>query len=179
MSILCALHIPRKGTWIGADSRVTGGLAIYPMPMRKIVRVGGRALLISGNGAMVTLANRHRTRLLAKDDPDAVAMALVALQSRENFRPEADGAGPLSFKQAFIYATPRGVWDIDVSGSWLSVEAGTLWARGSGSDYALGYDFALRQRNTPPPRDRIHDALHAAAMYDAGCGEPFVIEHLV
>lgn len=178
MTIICALHVPKKGTWIGADSRVSSRSFVYPMPARKIARIGARALLVCGSGMTMTLVKRHQARLLAKDDPDAVAMALMQMQERAKYRLDKDDASALSYGQVFIYATPKGVWDIDSAGAWLAVEPGKLWARGNGIDFALGYDLAVRQRGGIPERDRIHGALFAATTYDLSCGEPFVIEHL-
>ena len=179
MTIIIGLHLPGKGTWIGADSRTLCGTSIFPPSAQKITSWKSRALMSSGDGYMLTLIKRHKRTIFARAGADAVSLALVKIQKENDFDHRQNNVGSRSWGQHFIYATPAGVWDFDGCGSLLPVPPGHMWALGSGSDYALGCDHGLMASGVKmAPGARIELALNAACAFDVGCAPPFQIEHL-
>ena len=188
MTIICALRVGGQ-TWIGSDTRVMGGTAIYPAPIQKWVVNASGALGVAGQGYMLSLVRLHlATRIGAP--VDEIADGLRALQKEYEFNDDKD-RGPKAYGQSFIYATEAGIWDIDSASASLEMPEGKLWARGSGSDYALGTDFAIRRRLEeagtsdsdvnpiwPMAEYRVETALQAACEFDAGCGAPLFIHRL-
>ena len=165
-----------------------GGTAIYPALAKKWVFNTVGALGIAGHGYMASLAHRHLAVRLGAP-VDEIAEGLRALQKEYEFNDDKD-RGPKAYGQSFIYVTQDGIWDIDATTSSLEMPEGKLWARGSGSDYALGTDFAIQRRldegtsNSdvnpiwPTPTYRVEMALQAACEFDAGCGAPLFIHRL-
>jgi len=61
------------------------------------------------------------------------------------------------------------IWDVDEALAYSRIPEGTLWARGSGTDYALGAAFVLAEQNVAPEA-RIITAIDAAIAHDLFCG---------
>ena len=77
-------------------------------------------------------------------------------------------AGP-SYKIWGILAHKNGsIWDIGSDLALTKIPANTLWARGSGTDYALGAANALREYSLTP-EEQITKATQAAIDCDLYC----------
>lgn len=182
MTVICALHVDGT-TWLGADSRMVMGDGVFPGKIDKWVVHGRHAIATAGS-----ILGLELIRAAGPDLLSGVASAHdVGMRCRDLFRGEDFSAedmrgagGPKSYRQTLIYATLDEVWDIDGTGCATKVESGRLWARGSGMDYALGADYALRwtQSAAISPKQRIMVAIGAAIEHDVGCGGTIFVQQL-
>jgi ATP-dependent protease HslVU (ClpYQ) peptidase subunit len=177
MTIIVALHQDGQ-TWIGADSRCILHGQIMPTTVRKWVLspLGDRAVTVGGQTRAALLVRRMAWEGIA--DADRMADAIRTLARSDEWSP-GDDQGPKGYANPFLYATPDGVWDIDHTFGTVSITDGRLWARGSGMDYALGADSAMRAiYPLPGPKIRLEAALAAAVENDAGCGGEMFVHRL-
>ncbi len=175
MTIICALHEPGVGTWIGSDRRrVFGGVPADWQAKWDIL--GGAALGISGNGRAVTVLHRIAPDLLAAHaDPHAIYDAMRAALRADGFKPEVKDAYGEYFCAWAIYArADGGIWGISGNGCITPVPTGTFWADGTGDKQAMGAAHAL-QAGGWPTSALVRRAVEAAIALDHECGgEPFV-----
>lgn len=184
MTVIVGLHDVVSGqTWLGADSQMTMGDGRFPGKIDKWVVHGRHAIATAGSILGLELIRSAVPDLLSGvGSAHEVGMRCRDLFRREDFDTEdmRGAGGPKSYRQTLIYATPEEVWDIDGTGCATKVEPGKLWARGSGMDYALGADHALRwtQSAAITPKQRIMVAIAAAIEHDTGCGGPIFVQQL-
>lgn len=173
MTIICALHEPGVGTWIGSDSMACAGDVKAPAHVRKWVFAGAWAIGQSGHPRALSLAEKNAEKLAAISCPFDLATTLRDMLRDDGFVVEPGGGAPSDYGQRWLLARADGLWDSDGGGNVVRVNAGSLWARGSGRDFALGAAFAA-----PDTMSALHvvaGAIQAACYYDSGCGgEPFV-----
>lgn len=183
MTVIAALHDDVSGqTWVGADSRMTMGDGLFPGRIDKWVVHGRHAVATAGSIFGLNLLRAAGPDLFGVGSAHELGLKVRDIFRGEDFESENMGGagGPKSFRQTMIYATPEAVFDIDGAGCATKVESGRLWARGSGMDYALGADHALRwtQSAAISPKQRIMVAIAAAIEHDTGCGGPIFVEQL-
>jgi len=84
-------------------------------------------------------------------------------------KPKRDSV--MSFGISCVLAHRAGrVWDVDHKFTLTGVPEGTLCARGSGMDFALGAAHALRQmRDVPGVEEQVRIATEAAVAHDVHC----------
>lgn len=178
MTIICALHVD-GGTWVGADHQVTASGVIIPTRAKKWVMSQDlqRAVGVCGDArSLVVLGSAN---IFAGGSPIEVATSIREILRADGHVGKADDdRGPLRYGNSFIYADPTGVWDIDPEFAVWRVEDERLWARGSGMDYALGADYAMRHVAKAAPQSRLMIAVNAAIENDVGCGGPVFVERL-
>lgn len=173
MTVICALHEPGVGTWIGTDSQATiGGDRVLPGPIAKHVEVGRFWLLMSGHPRSRSLVEQNAEALAKHWDVFALATAIRDVLKADGWHPTGDKGEAEDFGQRVIFAAPEGIWDSDGSFNLVPWPSGELCARGSGCEIALGAAHALRGR---PPQDRVRAALDAACAINTGCGGPLFI----
>jgi len=180
MTVICALSDVTTGAvWLGCNDAMTIGDTRMPGGLSKWLRFGDWAIGISGIGlANNILRMKGETFSVEAQSPLDVVLHLKAAFADFDFGNKDQGDAATSYDASFLLAHCDGrVWDID---SWLGIDeipAGTLWARGSGMEFALGADFSLRQTSAST-EDRIHNAVEAAIFYDTGCPGRPIVEHL-
>lgn len=174
MTVIAAVRDPaRRKTLIGWDSRcVSGANTILPSACRKFLVRGNAAVGISGYFMAMMLV--HRVRGLFKG-----AAVDVCIRIRDTLHEQPwdgeDGKGPWGAGCSFVLVMGKDIYDVGSDFCPTLVDDGTLWARGSGSDYAIGAGHALSKAK---PRERLHAAIEAACAFDTGCGPPVNIQEI-
>lgn len=175
MTTLVGIHIPGVGTYFGSDRQLT----INGMPMGpriKWVRHNGWACGVAGHGRTLDLMERFKSDLLEIENPFDFTENVRAMMGEFDFGSDAaeSGLGAPVYGQHFMLASRDGLWDIDMSLCAFKVPDNTLWACGSGQDYALGAAY-LAPRLTDDPRDQLREMILAATKYDPSTGfEPYI-----
>lgn len=177
MTTLVGLHCAGQGTWIGADSQTTAD-NLRMGPVSKWVRKGRWAVGCAGNLRTLYLMQTESDGLLdGVRSVDEVLRRLERLMANHNYAAATlEPFGPPSWGQSFLIASDEGLWDIDISLSVLPIPSGTLWACGSGRDFALGAGHAAAEAD---PDRRVRAAMDAAITYDVLTGHGMFIDHLV
>lgn len=174
MTTIVALHTGTE-LWIGGDSRVTGSDSVLPASVQKWQIGNGWAVGTSGHtrGLKVLGDAFGACYPIDKDAPPPTAHAIVtALRDAvcaDDWNSDIE-RGPKRYGAVFIFASREGVFDIDECFGVVQVDRDKLWARGSGMDFALGADAALRLAKLVHPGHRVKLALEAAAECDTGTG---------
>jgi ATP-dependent protease HslVU (ClpYQ) peptidase subunit len=177
MTVICALHLPGQGTWIGSDRQVTVGDTPL-MLERKFVSLGRWWVGVSGSMTTLNLLDELERAGYCPDSPSALWEVIRERMDRAGYSTstERDG-GPKGYDQAFIAADGDGVWDINGRGSIVRVPDGKVWARGGGGDYAIGAGLAYREMDVAP-RTVIEKAVRAAVDSDICCGGTPWLHHI-
>lgn len=168
MTIICAMHEPGVGTWVGTDSRVLSGQTNFIGHVRKTASIGPWVIAHAGVPRALSLVARDHERIAAIDDPFALATALRDMLREDGF--VADGSsddGTTDYGQRWMAARADGLWDLDGVGSVVEVPTLSLWARGSGRAFALGAGYGMAGR---APHDVVRCAVEAACAFDPQCG---------
>jgi hypothetical protein len=158
------------GTSIGDTS--------LPISESKWVSFGDWMLGISGESAAQAALEHDAGKIDAgTTDPFALCgMLKQRLVDNGIWRkPKRDSV--MSFGIFCVLAHRSGlVWDVDNKFTLTAVPEGTLCARGSGMDFALGAAHALRQmRDMPGAEEQVGIATEAAVAHDVYCPGKAVI----
>lgn len=176
MTTLVGLHCEGQGTWIGADSQTTAD-NLRMGPVGKWVRKGRWAVGCAGNLRTLNLMQAETDGLLdGVRSAEEVVRRLERLMNNHNYAAATlEPFGPPAYGQSFMIASDEGLWDIDISLSVLRIPSGTVWATGSGRDFALGAGFACAEAD---PVQRVRVAMQAAMAYDILTGHSIVTDYL-
>lgn len=176
MTTLVGLHYPGRGTWFGSDSRATSdNLKIGPIV--KWVRHGRWAVGCAGDLKTLNIMQTETDALLnGARSASEISKRMERMLATHNFSAASDGFGPPAWGQSFLIASDEGLWDMDMTLSLFQVPGGTLWATGSGRDFALGAGFASVEEKDP--RRRVELAVNAAMTFDVMSGHGAHIDHL-
>jgi hypothetical protein len=179
MTTLAGLHIPGQGTWIGADRRITSD-NVKLGPVCKWVTRGEWAIGCAGDYKTLNVLQAEAALVLeATKDPQHIVHRLEKAMVKHNFSAATDGPfGPPAWGQSFLLASPDGLWDLDEQLSVFRVPDETLWATGSGRDFALGAGHAARQDSGSSPADCVRLAIEAALTFDVMSGHGGWFAHL-
>ncbi len=171
MTVICALcDATNRDVWLGCNDGVTVGDTRMPGAKReKWLLFNDWAIGTAGSSIPSELLEQSRQHFpVDEDSPLAVTQFLKALfdEYELGFRDEED---PLtSYPIVALMAHRNGrIWDLD---SYLAIDElppGTLWARGSSMDFALGADFPLASGKATS-EERVRNAVEAAIFYDNG-----------
>jgi hypothetical protein len=179
MTTLAGLHIPGLGTWIGADCRVTAD-NLKLGPIIKWVKRNDWAIGCAGDLKTLNILQSESALLLEPTkDPHQIVHRLEKVMVKHNYSAATDGPfGPPAWGQQFLVASPLGLWDVDNQLSVFRVPDDTLWAVGSGRDFALGAGFAERRAVSNSPGECVRLAIEAAITYDVLSGHGGWFDHL-
>lgn len=174
MTIICALHEPGRGSWIGGDRRRPFSNVPFDHAM-KWTLARGKAIGLSGDGRCVTLLHAAADRILGAETAYlAVNELRDVMRDEVSARDENDGTGDL-FRVWGIIAAPKSIHAFSGSGCITEIPAGVFWADGSGEKAARGAAHALMHCAAWPPEQVVRNAVRAAIACDIECGgEPFV-----
>ncbi|MEL6507705.1 MAG: hypothetical protein AAFR29_08725 [Pseudomonadota bacterium] len=175
MTIVCALYDDdNRRFWLGCNSGSLVGKTILPEHQTKWLRFANWALALSGAGIAVNAVAAERAKFPNQtEDVNQViaflraAFAKYDMGEMEGNAKDYDVSGLLVHNQGAFY-------DVDTRLSTSKIPTGALWARGSGMEYALGADMALKLKGFTP-QERLETAVLTAIDLDSGCpGEPIV-----
>lgn len=167
MTIICAMHEPGVGTWIGSDTQAVRGGVIQYNPS-KWARHGNIAIGSAGSHLLHNVIERE----IAKPEFSAFTpFEMVQHIRREliavGYVPKVtEGECPI-IQAWFIIATPTNVYHAATDGAVL--EARGFCADGCGDLLAYGAAHVSSNYGFPPNKI-IHDAVDAAISIDPNCG---------
>ncbi len=180
MTVICALSEQSSGeVWLGCNSGMMVGDTRLPSAVSKWSRFGNWALGISGIG----LAYNVLQMSAEKFPNEALSPLDVILHIKTTFAEfdlgvKEDGEVALTYDVCSLLVHRNGrIWDMDFRLAVDEIPAGTLWARGSGMDFAIGADYPLRAAGISA-EDRVRNAVEAAIFYDTNCPGQALVEQL-
>lgn len=175
MTIICAMHEPGVGTWVGSDRRVTSGLAIVSDITPKWAAFEGGGIAVTGSNPFRTAIFERSSEVEAGWSASELRIWLVSVWEGIGVRPKEEPGEASWFTGWTIHATPARILVLCPGFGTAAVPDKTLFACGSGSDAAEGAAYALRSAGVVDARQIVETSVHAAIKTDAGCGgEPFV-----
>lgn len=178
MTVIVALN-RKDGLVIGyANGMVLGGTPVAGA-LNPWIRFGNWVLGITGSSAVQSLL-AYEMRDYDSDDVFALIGHFRKLFSEHYIGSKGDDDNVCSYGIYCILANRDGrVWDMTECLSLSEIPTDTLWAQGSGADYAVGADYAIRTLGSDlPDSDRVRLCVEAAINNDIHCvGNP-VVERL-
>ena len=169
MTIICALHEPGVGTWIGSDRARNDGDRLVIGADGKWVKRDGWAIGCTGNGRAKDAIALAATPPTAPDI-EALAVWLRLAIEADGFKPGNADAEAKTFGTWFIVATPTSVWRVANCFAVTPLAPG-FYADGSGLDLATGYAW----RRDGKPQDIVRGAIECACLHNIRCGgEPWI-----
>ena len=169
MTTLAALHKPGYGTVIGSDSQVTMGNRKTTLNGGKWITAHGWAIGVSGYLRTHNIIDSVKEEMLEDlEGPFDFSSRLLNLLKSAGYCPDNE-SGPPDYGAAVLLASSEGLWNIDDLGSVVAAGPGELVAGGSGSGYAFGAGYALRNL-TSDPKKRVQAAIEAGAFFDPYSG---------
>jgi ATP-dependent protease HslVU (ClpYQ) peptidase subunit len=169
MTILTALA-SHDGVWLGYNDGHTIGDTPLPGVGCPWLNLGHWLLGVSGSSSAFSILDHHRGDFDSETNgvEEVVFRIRTTLLDYGMGRKEDDEV-EIRFGIWCILVHPNGqIWDVDDALAFSRIPEDTLWARGSGSDYALGAEHALKALNSPP-EIRIRHAVEAAIALDLFC----------
>jgi ATP-dependent protease HslVU (ClpYQ) peptidase subunit len=169
MTIITALN-DGQDTWLGYNDSLTIGDTIIQSTLNPWLRFNDWALGISGEPAQQNVLEHKKKNLLeAGNEPLGVIEAMRDIFSEYNHSvDEVDEAAPSYGIWCILAHKNGGIWDVASRLAITQIPENMLWARGSGTDYALGADSAL-QGLSLCAEERITKATQAAIDCDLYC----------
>ena len=169
MTIITALYSGGK-VYFGYNDGMTIGDSPFPGKSCPWVRLGRWAIGVSGSTNIFNILGHHAHDF---DDSQSSAANMVFKIRSLLIQYNLGGRDGEGFEDQYgiwcILANVDGeIWDLDNKMAYTEVQEGTLWARGSGTEYALGADFVSSQQGFSP-EDRIKWATDAAIANDLYC----------
>lgn len=177
MTIICAYRDQKSSrTILGCNSRALVGDTVIPGDRSKWDRYGRWMISFTGRGIMSDTINASRA-----DFPvDSESIFEIVQHIRRLFRDAEIGKeddGAIDFDTSGLIVSQWGaIYDVDCRLSVDEINPNTLWASGSGMEYALGAAHASAVYDLPP-EDLVRAAVEAAIALDSGCpGSPVIEE---
>lgn len=175
MTIICALHDPTAAaSWVASNDCVTIGDRSLPSSDANWIIRENWALGLAGDGRPFDLLAAEADRLFKKlTNPFELTQRMRAIFEAAGMGDTSNDAAP-NYGQHMILANHIATWDIDGLLALSQIEAGQLWARGSGMDYALGAAHTLRDFDLSA-KELIEKAVESAIANDLYCpGKVFI-----
>lgn len=169
MTIITALY-DGKNTWLGHNDGMTFGDTPVVCDLQPWIMFGDWALGITGMLAQQNILENHLPRLAeAGQNAFSVAEAIRGIFSDYGHWSFDEENAMRSYKMWCILAHKDGqIWDLDSFLTVSLIPKNKLWARGSGTDYALGADSAFYGLSLSP-EERVTRATRAAIECDIYC----------
>ena len=171
MTTIAALHIPGRGTVIGADTQYTmGNRAAFLSPKAgKIITYGNWAIASSGYIRSTNLLRLHAKALFDDlGDLNELPDKITGLLEAHRYASDCEECSLPNYDISFVVANETGAWFIDPTMGLIDIEDNTLCSSGSGSDYALAADYLLRGKSSPI--ERVLKSLETSCALDSGSG---------
>lgn len=152
MTIICAFHIPKLGTFIGSDSQTTDQHGTRTLGVDKIFLHGKWAVAHTGSRRVACLLE-YRLASIFEDveSPMDFTIGLInKLYVVDDIKRPVE-QGPPACGEAYILATGNGVWELDDELGIIDCTK-TGIALGSGRQFALGAMDALQNLYLDYPR---------------------------
>jgi hypothetical protein len=177
VTIVCGYRPPgSERVWLASDSRSCGGEFIYPTVARKIVRVSGWLIGMSGPDLVDEFVYGLALGMPPELSAPEIRNRIWAAPKNAGWVPShADESGPVCYPMALILARPGELLAVAADGSIWSPQDGFV-AIGSGQDFAYGSFFPQSTDNGP--HLIVRSAVMAAIRYRSDCGGEVVVESI-
>jgi ATP-dependent protease HslVU (ClpYQ) peptidase subunit len=169
MTIIAAMNEPDVGTWIGADSLVSGGDGVVCGHQDKWFKGLGFALAVSGSNAAATVIRDTITEVENWWQPSKLWVWTVDLLRYYGFTADNKPGEPGYFSLSLMFATPEYIWTLSPVGDALKFGENQFVAIGSGADVAYGIAYAM-ERAGQEPQAIIAEAVAGAIELNRTCG---------
>ena len=161
MTTIVALHEPKVGTFIGADSQISFGTGkmvnCVKWARRKNVAIG-----VAGIARIGYLVQHYIDQLLDTQSVFDFNMSMLTMLKQNDFEAESDEGSPC-YHCDVLYVTGRKIYSMINDMTPFEIPARQLASLGSGSSYAIGAgNIDLKA----PSEKRIKDALRLACQFD-------------
>ncbi|QCG94975.1 hypothetical protein E6C67_14170 [Azospirillum sp. TSA2s] len=175
MTIICAMHEPGVGTWIGSDQRVTAGNVIVSDCTPKWALVDGGAIAVSGSNAVRTTVFDRSSEINVCWSASELRKWLMSIWEDLGVPAKIEDGEAAYFRGGTILASPHRILPLCSAFGASTVPDRALYAAGSGCDFAEGAAFTMRSAGLTDARTIMLAAIRAAVHGNTGCGgEPFV-----
>lgn len=169
MTIICAMHEPGVGTWIGSDTQTSFGSLKH--------RFGPKWILSECGTMALGLSGLNRARYLIEgidglftdSNPRRVANSIREAIKADEWKPREGEGESVCWSVGAIFATATGYWPIGSDFTVMPPSIDGYWAEGSGEQFALGAAYS-GVRNGNDPETIVSDMVDAAMAFDTGCG---------
>jgi hypothetical protein len=140
--------------------------------------VPGWAVGVTGQVRTQQLLEANRTLIVESAGIADLCFSLRRIMLGEDYQAVKDQAGAKSWGQSFLAAhVVRGIYSIGPDLGWTEIGLGTVWAEGSGAEFAIGAGTALGHAvaEVLEPYDMVRISLEVAMICDVySGGSPWV-----
>ncbi len=177
MTILCALFDQRENCfWLGCNGSALVGQTRLPEKRSKWLRLADWAIAFTGSGIadMAIISERPKFPSHSEDVQQIISFLLTTFE-KYNIGEKEEGHQDFNLSGLLVHKSGL-LFDVDSRLSVSAIPQGTLWARGSGMDFALGADEVAKKWGISA-EERIEFAVQAAIDLDAECPGDVMIEN--
>lgn len=174
MSVICGIHIPGKGTYIGSDGRSIAGTCIVTDSLQKWVE------LKSQPGTWVAASGPYEATAMLKRYSQSCTSPFrdwlcECIKGSSLIQQEASESGVKLIEASFLVATGSGLYYIARDLSVTEIEPNTLFAIGAGSSYAEGFWYGYQKIQGLRGIEisttlAVELALEVACKFNVSCG---------
>lgn len=175
MAIVCAIFdASTKKFLLGCNSGRLVGDAIVPEHRTKWMRFTNWAIALSGLGVAGDVLEQERAKFPNTTSDVNQVMAFIRAAFGKFDIGEMSERSKDYDVSGLIAHTSGALYHFDPRLALARIPEGAMWACGSGMEFALGADMAMKSKGHSP-QERIEMAVLAAIDFDSGCpGEPMV-----
>lgn len=178
MTTICALcDAKTQEVWLGCNDGVSVRDTSIPGAKKiKWLQFGKWALAMAGSGVPFDILELNREHFpVDEEHPLAIVQYLKAVFDEFEVGRREDDDPATSYPITSLLAHCDGrIWDMDLYLVLDEVPPGTLWAHGTGREFALGADYPLASNNATA-ENRVRNSVEAAISYDIySPGQAFV-----
>lgn len=176
MTIICALYDAAESkVWLGCNSASLVGETIVPDHRTKWLRFTNWAIAVSGRGVAHDVLEAERAKFPNQTSDIAQVMGFIRTAfGKYELGEMSDGAKDYDVC-GLIAHTGGALYAFDTRLALSRIPEGTMWACGSGMDFALGADMAMKSKGYSA-QERIETAILAAIDFDSGCPGEVIVE---
>lgn len=172
MTVLCALYDAEADElWLGCNDRATIGDTPAPAAASKWLMFGDWVVGLSGDEGVYEQYLQVAGDGFPMETSNILDIFKFLRKTYDDFglgqQKGNDTANSYGVDGIIAHKSGR-IWDFDSTLALSEVPAGRLWACGSGADYALGADFALRDSGRSA-KERVAYSVSAAIALDISC----------
>ncbi|MEL6360813.1 MAG: hypothetical protein AAFR21_06975 [Pseudomonadota bacterium] len=175
MTIICAVYdADARQVWLGCNSGSLVGDTIMPEHRTKWLRFANWAVAISGRGVASDIIELERAKFPNQSSDVSQVTSFLREAFRKHDLGEMDGGAKDYDISGLIAHSSGDLYHVDTRLAVSTIPQGVMWACGSGMDFALGAENAMKTKGFSA-QERLETAVLTAMDLDSGCpGEPII-----